>query len=296
MTFGFWAAVTSTPVTVNIYSRQYYGSGTGATPESSSTRVLIGSAVLSSTWTWFPINFTVPSVAGGSLGTPGMQTDDDALYIQIDMPLGAPCDILFTKPALFLGSVDPDTEFDSYDMIDSIDQTPRCGDVKATYWSSAPLGWVPMNDGTIGNVGSGATLAAGQYTFQLYKTLWDAVSNTYAPVTGGRGATAQADFIANKALMLPLSLGRSLAGAGSGSGLTTRVLGQNIGTENNTLTVGNLPSPLISTVGTANVSLGAGATALINNTSGLGIILNSGGGNPTNNMQPTSFMNIYIKL
>jgi microcystin-dependent protein len=130
----------------------------------------------------------------------------------------------------------------------------------------------------------------------LYKTLWDAVSNTYAPVTGGRGATAQADFIANKALMLPLSLGRSLAGAGSGSGLTTRVLGQNIGTENNTLTVGNLPSPLISTVGTANVSLGAGATALINNTSGLGIILNSGGGNPTNNMQPTSFMNIYIKL
>lgn len=297
MTFGFWAACGSGTQTVNIYSRQYYGSGTGATPESTSTRVNIGSAVLSTTWQWFPINFVVPTVAGGSLGTPGMQTDDDALYIQIDMPLGTPCDILFIKPALFLGSADPDTEFDSYDMIDSIDQTPRCGDVKATYWSSAPLGWLPMNDGTIGNTGSGATLAAGQWTFQLYKTLWDAVSNTYAPVTGGRGATAQADFIANKALQLPLSLGRSIAATGMGA-----VLGQNAGANSASITLGaaNLPPHSHTyTFTTVGAGFGFGFASGTNLTTGAG---NTGNGPGTSTafavptLPLTSFMNIYIKL
>ena len=298
MTFGFWAACGSGTQTVNIFSRQYYGSGTGATPESSATRVNIGSAVLTTTWQWFPINFVVPSVAGGSLGTPGMQTDDDALYIQIDMPLGAPCDILFTKPALFLGSVDPDTEFDSYDMIDSIDQTPRCGDVKATYWSSAPLGWMPMNDSTIGNTGSGATPPyAGQFMFQLYKTIWDAVSNTYAPVAGGRGATAQADFIANKALTLPLSLGRSIAATGMGA-----VLGQNAGANSATFTIGaaNLPPHSHTyTFTTVGAGFGFGFASGTNLTTATG---NTGNGPGTSTaitlstLPLTSFMNIYIKL
>jgi hypothetical protein len=296
MTFGFWAAVTATPVTVNIYCRQYYGSGTGATPESESTRTNIGSATLSSTWTWFPINFTVPSVASGSLGTPGMQTDDDALYIQIDMPLGTPCDVLFTKPALFLGAVDPDVEFDSYDMIDSIDQTPRTGDIRVSYWSSAPLGWLPMNDGTIGNTGSGATLAAGQWVFQLYKTLWDAVSNTYAPVTGGRGATAQADFIANKPMQLPLSLGRALAANGLGS-----VLGQNAGANSASITLvaANLPphSHTYTNSSVAGTSYTFAGGAILTTAT-----YNTGNGPGTS--QPftvptlplTSFMNVFIKL
>ncbi len=295
MTYGFWAAVTSTAATVNIYCRQYYGSGTGATPESTSTRTLIGSCNLTTTWQWFPIQFTIPNVSGNTLGTPGMQTDDDATYIQIDMPLGSPCDILFIKPALFLGGIDPDTEFDSYDMIDSIDQTPRCGDIRVGFSASAPLGWVPMNDGTIGNIGSAATLAAGQYTFQLYKTLWDAVSNTYAPVTGGRGATAQADFIANKPLKLPLSLGRALSAAGSGSGLTARTLGQNLGTETNTIGTNNLPVAVPFASGAFSTQ---GVRTDIADTfvPGGAVVWSPGGGVAINNMQPTSFMNVFIKL
>lgn len=295
VTFGFWAAVTATPATVNIYCRQYYGSGTGATAESASTRTLIASASLTSTWTWFPTTFTVPSVAGNSLGTPGMQTDDDALYIQIDMPLDSPCDILFTKPALFLGTVDPDVEFQSYDMIDSIDQTPRTGDIRVSYWSSAPLGWLPMNDGTIGNTGSGGTLAAGAFTFQLYKTLWDAVSDTYAPVTGGRGATAQADFIANKAIQLPLSLGRALAAAGNGAGLSSRALGQNAGTETITLAGTNLPfgTPFNATgSGTQTVQGGSTLNVPGSNLNGY----TQGSSTPFSIVQPTSFMNVFIKL
>ncbi len=224
-----------------------------------------------------------------------MQTDDDATYIQIDMPLGSPCDILFIKPALFLGGIDPDTEFDSYDMIDSIDQTPRCGDIRVGFSASAPLGWVPMNDGTIGNIGSAATLAAGQYTFQLYKTLWDAVSNTYAPVTGGRGATAQADFIANKPLKLPLSLGRALSAAGSGSGLTARTLGQNLGTETNTIGTNNLPVAVPFASGAFSTQ---GVRTDIADTfvPGGAVVWSPGGGVAINNMQPTSFMNVFIKL
>lgn len=313
MTFGFWAAVTSTPATVNIYSRQYYGSGTGATPESSSTRVLQASCNLTSTWTWFPINFTMPSVASGSLGTPGLQTDDDAVYIQIDMPLGSPCDILFTKPALYLGSVDPDEEFEIYDSIDSIDQTPRTGDIRSSYWASAPLGWLAMNDGSIGNTGSGATLAAGQYTFQLYKTLWDAVSNTWAPVSTGRGASAQADFLAGKTLTIPLALGRALAEAGSGAGLTARALGQNLGSE--VITYAGMPLHN-HTGSSANVAIGPGQQVNPHGNNGSMSSL-PGAGNPTTvsltianagggtlntqgaadgNMPPTTYINFYIKL
>ncbi len=309
MTFGFWAAVTSTPATVNIYCRQYYGSGTGATPESSSTRTLIASYNLTSTWTWFPTNFTIPSVAGGSLGTPGLQTDDDALYIQIDMPLDTPCDILFTKPALFLGTVDPDTEFDSYDMIDSIDQTPRTGDIRVSYWASAPLGWVAMNDSTIGNVGSGATVA-GQFTFQLYKTIWDAVINGYAPVVGGRGASALDDFLANKPMQLPLSLGRALAAAGSGFGLTPRVLGQIVGSE--VITYGAMPlhnhsgssaSVALGTGQQVNPAGGNASASFLNGPTSVTLNIASAGGGTLNtqgvadgNMPPTSYMNVFIKL
>lgn len=292
MTFTLWAAVTSSDATINIYLRQYYGSGTGSTGD---TRTLIGSCSLTTTWTPFNIQFNVPSVADGSLGTTGLQTDDDAVYLQIEMPLDAPCDVLFTKPCLFLGSISPDIQFDSYDQIDSIDQTPRTGDIRVSLTSSAPQGWLPMNDGTIGNTGSGASLAAGAYTFQLYKTLWDGISNTYAPVSSGRGSSALADFLAGKTLQLPLSLGRALAGAGAGSGLTSRALGQNIGTENNTISTSQVPNqvPVASSSSYSTQSVQTGVNTAV--PGGL-VTWSGGGGQPVNNMQPTSFMNVFIKL
>lgn len=300
MTFTLWAAVTTTPVTLTIFLRQYYGSGTAATIESSSTYTTIGTCVLSSTWTAFNIQFTVPSVAGNSIGTPGLQTDDDAIYLEIGMPLSAQCDVLFTKPCLFLGAIDPDLEFESYDQIDSIDSTARTGDVKTSLLSSSPLGWLPMNDGSIGNTGSGATLAAGAYTFQLYKTIWDGVIDTWAPVSTGRGSTAQADFLAGKTLTLPLSLGRALAGAGSGAGLTPYVLGQNTGENTHVLTTPEIPShthgPLspatnFITTGTGSSNFTTGGTSGLSTTTGP-----TGGGGAHNNMQPTSFFNVFIKL
>jgi hypothetical protein len=297
MTFTIWAASGSGTPAINIYVRQYYGSGTAATAD---TRTLRGTCNLTTTWTPFNIQFTVPSVAAGSIGTPGLQTDDDAVYIQIEMPLNQACEIYFTKPCLYLDTIDPELEFDSYDEIDSVNSTPRTGDVKTSLLSSAPLGWLPMNDGTIGNVGSGAD-TEGAYTFALYKTLWDGVDNAWAPVSTGRGGTAVADFLAGKTLTLPLSLGRALAGAGSGSGLPVYALGENAGNPTTTLVSGNLPPHQHSTtipytvVGTMDGPAGAFSRATTANTayvSGNG----PGTSTPFDIIQPSSFMNVFIKL
>jgi len=299
MTFKMWARVTATPVTLTVYVLQYFGSGTASSAE---VRTSVGTLSLTTTWTNTPISLTIPDVAGKSIGTPGLQTDDDALYIQVEMPLGSPCDVLFTKPALYLGTINPDLEFDDYDQINSINSTPRTGDIKTSLLSSAPNGWVAMNDGSIGNVGSGATNRANKDTFQLYKTIWDGVIDTWAPVSTGRGASAVADFVAGKTLTLPKSLGRAMAGAGAGSGLPAYVLGQNAGTVSSSITLigANLPPHTheythINNSGVAGFGLASG-------TLGTFPTFNTGNGPGTSTpfsvptVPPTSFMNVFIKL
>ncbi len=299
MTFSIWAKVAVTPQTLTIHTLQYYGSGTAA---SAPKRVEQDTIDLTTTWTKYVVTITIPDiVVAGTLGVGGQQTDDDALYIQLSMPFGTPIDVLFTKPALYLGeNVNPTAEFQSNDQIDSIDSSPRTGDIKTSLLSSAPNGWVAMDDRSIGNVGSAATNRANQDTFQLYKTIWDGVNNTWAPVSGGRGASAIADFVANKTLTLPLSLGRALAGAGSGAGLTPRVLGENAGEETHTLTIAEMPAhthpPLSGTAfvqagGAATESSGAGVSHSFGVTTGA-----RGSGDAHNNMPPTSFFNVFIKL
>lgn len=294
MTFKIWAAVTATPVTLTAYVVQYFGSGTAASAE---VRDAIDTMTLSTAWTPFYLSFTVPDVAGKSIGTVGQQTDDDALYIQLWMPLNTPCDVLFTKPALYLGEIEPEQEFDDYDQINSINSTPRTGDIKTSLISSAPNGWVAMNDGSIGETGSGATNRANQDTFQLYKTIWDGVLDAWAPVSTGRGATAVADFIAGKTLTLPRSLGRALAGAGSGAGLSPRVLGEYTGAETHTLLAAELPPHSHTGLfqSSSSSTSGPGAFVAFNP-----VPISTGNGpgtsTPFSIMEPTSFFNVFIKL
>lgn len=292
MTFKIWARVTATPVTLTAYVLQYFGSGTAASAE---VRSSIGTMALTTTWTSFNLAAVIPDVSGKSLGTVGQQTDDDALYFQLEMPLGTACDVLFTKPALYLGTIDPSENFENYDQINSINSTPRTGDIKTSLISSSPNGWVAMNDGSIGNVGSGATTRANQDTFQLYKTIWDGVLDTWAPVSTGRGATAVADFIAGKTLTLPRSLGRALAGAGAGAGLTARALGEYVGEETHVLTIPEIPSHTHDYTAPVNNSGGAlGSGGIFPEITQATTA--TGGGGAHNNMQPTGFMNVFIKL
>ncbi len=95
------------------------------------------------------------------------------------------------------------------------------GDVKLTLKTAADPTWVLMNDTTIGSGSSGATGRANADTSALYTLLWTNAADQWAPVTGGRGASAAADFAANKPLALPKALGRALAGYGSGLTVVT---------------------------------------------------------------------------
>ena len=193
------------------------------------------------------------------------------------------------------------------------------GDGKPTYKIVADPGWIMGDDGTIGNAASGASTRANADTQALFTLWWNNCTNTDCPVSGGRGASALADFNANKTIRMPLMKGRAFAVAGQGSGLTLRRLGQSLGEESHTMTTAELASHThVATVtdpghshtyGALNsVTLQAGAykasfsapnDTLSTNSNTTGVTVTNateGNGTAFNVMQPTSFVNIMIKL
>lgn len=98
------------------------------------------------------------------------------------------------------------------------------GAVQGFRRTSAPTGWVKENGGTIGNASSGATTRANADTADLFALLWGQFTNTVLPIqtsTGTastRGASAAADYAANKRLPLFDSRSRFLRGADDGLG------------------------------------------------------------------------------
>ena len=197
------------------------------------------------------------------------------------------------------------------------------GDVKFTLKTTADSGWVMMNDGSIGNASSSATTRADADTESLFTLLWDNVSNTYAAVSGGRGANAAADFAANKRINLTKTLGRALAAAGAGSGLSNRALGETLGEEEHLLDWTEMPDHNHSGTtgdqsadhthqydrgGTSGLSASAGGGTPLStnvNTTSSGAsgghthdFTTDGAGDdaPHNNMQPTAFLNVMVKL
>lgn len=146
-------------------------------------------------------------------------------------------------------SVDPDSVFKTRDIKIRFDDQPLAG-------------YVRLNGRTIGSASSGATERANADTQSLYEELWgfDNIA-----VTGGKGASAAADFAANKPLVLPDMAGRLIAGmdnlgAGAAGRLTSSVLGSDPtlpgasgGAQTVTLTQGNIPSYTLSN-GSGSVS------------------------------------------
>jgi len=199
------------------------------------------------------------------------------------------------------------------------------GDAKLTLKTVADPGWVMANDGTIGDATSGATTRANADCEALFILIWTNINNTNAPVTpGGRGTGAKADFDAHKKIGLTKMLGRALAVAGSGLGLTARPLGNVQGAETYTFSGGehaahthgvtdpnhthfaqgnynyNITASYVSIEGgsTYNVGLWGGYSQQVTvNASPTGIVLGNQGGNvPFSIVQPTTFLNIMIKL
>lgn len=165
------------------------------------------------------------------------------------------------------------------------------GAIRPTYQTTAATGFVMLNDGTISNAGGGGTTRANADTVNLYTLFWNNVSNSFAPVSGGRGASAAADFAALKALQLPPQLGRALSAAGAGSGLTSRALGQSLGAETTTLLTAWLPSGVALWGGNTS-SAGTGGIS-VPNANNMSVTPTA---TPFSLMQPATFVNFEIKL
>lgn len=103
--------------------------------------------------------------------------------------------------------------------------TPR-GVVQSYTGTTAPTGWLLCSGQTIGSATSGATSRANADTSDLYSHLWSAFANTELIIQDSsgsnttRGASASADFAANKRLPLPDLRGRVVAGTDNMGGST----------------------------------------------------------------------------
>jgi len=130
------------------------------------------------------------------------------------------------------------------------------GDMKITYGTGTISGFVRANGRTIGSATSGASERANADCEALFEYLWGEDPNL--TVSTGRGASASADWAANKTIALPDLRGRAIAGlADMGNTATTSltstyfgadptVLGQVGGAQSHTLTLAETPTGITS--------------------------------------------------
>ncbi len=156
------------------------------------------------------------------------------------------------------------------------DQILTPGDTMWRLQGGVRSGWVRMNDRTIGNTGSGATERANADTEAVYTFLWDNCADSVAPVSGGRGSTAAADFAANKTITVPTMQGIIAGGVDDMGGTATNRIQRSttISTTNGspTATVASAAGLVIGmTVVSANVQAGT----VINDISGTTLTLSA---------------------
>lgn len=115
------------------------------------------------------------------------------------------------------------------------------GTVQAYVGTTAPTNWLILNGDSIGSAASAADQASDDYE-DLFTLFWNSMADTEAAVSSGRGASAAADWAANKTLTMPDARGRALIGTGTGTSLTARTHGDTDGEETHELTTAELAS------------------------------------------------------
>ena len=199
--------------------RQFFGNGDNS-PSSDVLKNIGGGPLALIQGSWVELTFSneqVPSVSLKTLGNCG----NDGLYLQLQMPPSPDLiNIDFILPSVYLGGVPADIDFHTEDEVNAIGNSPRTGDTRTTI-NTVNLGWVRMNDKTIGNATSGATARANVDTFGLFKLIWDTFSTnqTLAPMYTSAGtpiaygASPTLDFAISRRISLTKNLGRVMIGA-----------------------------------------------------------------------------------
>lgn len=214
---------------------------------------------------------------------------------------------------------------------DTVDATTilATGDIKVRYGTGAVTGFVRLNGRTIGSATSGASELANASAQELFEFLWTADPNL--AVSTGRGANANADWVANKQLTLPDFRGRALAGlddmgnSAAGRltatyfGATATTLGAVGGSESHTLTKaqsavltytaavtdpghvhGTYSRSLTDLSGNAGAgipNMGASGGNTASATTGITVgVTSDAGGAAHNNVPPTALVTVYCKL
>lgn len=203
-----FSAISSSASTIGVFLLQNFGSE-GAPSNPVYTSVL-SSQLLTTSWAKYFASIVVPSAGGKTIGLCG----DDYTALVIRMPLNQTSNVGHVNAQVCIGSVNFPYDYQTPDQVLSIISKPKTGQIKQCFSAYQEPGWVPLNNGSIGSASSGATLRANIDTFNLFAFLWLNVSNTYMPVSGGRGGNPNADFAANKTLTFTAE-GRSLLCYGS---------------------------------------------------------------------------------
>lgn len=202
---------------ISLYILQDTGTGT-----TSPAPILLATYNLNTTWSTYTFSGIFPATAGLNLS----KGADDGLYLQVQMPLNVDCTINFTKPSIYLNTtVIPNNDFQTYDQVDAIINSPRTGDIRTSLNQHYFYGWVPMNNGTIGNGSSNATARHNADTWKLFNLIWTLFSAYNSGTTNplaqmyssagsavAYGASAISDFNANKAIALTQTMGKTLLG------------------------------------------------------------------------------------
>lgn len=212
------------------------------------------------------------TIVAGTTATPQTAYQDTALTIAHSNPMT--CDSAGRLPQFFLadGSIkirlttSGGTSVVAADNIlviggssggaasSSLDATTvfSAGDLKAKYGTGTITGWVRANGRTIGSAASGASERANADAEALFEYLWDADANL--SVSTGRGASALADWTANKTIALPDwrgrmlgaldDMGNSAAGRLTATyfGAAATTLGAAGGSESKVVVTANLPA------------------------------------------------------
>jgi hypothetical protein len=186
-------------------------------------------------------------------------------------------------------------------------QSPTTGDLKPTHKTVADPTWIMWADSTIGDALSNAAIRAHADTVDLFTLYYEHYSDAECRLLTSLGAvttraiqgSSATAYAAHCAIYPPWGAGRALAIAGVGPGLTTRILGGAVGSETETPTLSKTAShahpasTLIKNIATGPWGMNTGQPLLVQ----LGGDTDSAGSStPLNIVNPTTYLNVMIKL